>query len=86
MESRKRAAAAEIAATVRRLEEKSAGVRAKIEQIALYEESLKARQAVLLASKKEKEALIAEEMAKRKEEEALVCPFFPFSDNSDGTI
>lgn len=68
---RKKAAAFEIAATVRRLEAKSAAVRAKIEQIALYEESLKTRQAQLLATKAEKEATIAEEVARKKEEEAF---------------
>ncbi|TRY70426.1 hypothetical protein TCAL_16454, partial [Tigriopus californicus] len=52
-------AANEIAATVRRLEEKSANVKAKIEQIALYEESLKTRRAQLMATKREREALKA---------------------------
>lgn len=65
-------AADEITATVRRLEEKSANVRAKIEQIALYEESLKTRRAQLMATKREREALKAVQEAKKKEEEALV--------------
>ncbi|XP_059091989.1 plectin-like [Tigriopus californicus] len=69
-------AANEIAATVRRLEEKSANVKAKIEQIALYEESLKTRRAQLMATKREREALKAVEEAKKKEEEALVRHYY----------
>lgn len=59
-------------AQIRVMEAKCASVQSRLEEVRMSEEMLATREAQLVAIKKQKEAIIAEEMAKKKEEEAKV--------------
>ncbi len=70
------AAKAELTATAERIQEKCKRVQSKLDEIALNDEELKTKEALMLAANKEKEAMEAEVNAKKREEEAKVRALF----------
>jgi hypothetical protein len=62
---------ADISAAVRRIEGKCASVKGNLADMAMSEQYLRTKQALLLAKKKEQEMQIAENIAKLREAEVL---------------